>query len=68
MILSLFSSGSDVFIGSHSHKFFAISMETGQVLWEALLGDRVESSACLSSCGKFVVVGKLLCWAMGYDC
>ncbi|XP_072040786.1 beta-alanine-activating enzyme-like [Amphiura filiformis] len=46
-----------VYIGSHSHKFAAISMETGDALWESTLGDRVESSACLSACGKYVVVG-----------
>ena len=34
-------------------------METGQIKWEAILGDRVESSACMSSCGKFVIVGEL---------
>lgn len=48
-----------VFIGSHSHKFTAVSMETGEVLWEKILGDRIESSACLSPCGRYVIVGKL---------
>ncbi|XP_030836045.1 beta-alanine-activating enzyme-like [Strongylocentrotus purpuratus] len=51
------SSSQTVYIGSHSHRFFAITMETGNVLWEAVLGDRVESSACLSACGKYVIVG-----------
>nr|KAG5705429.1 hypothetical protein BaRGS_004556 [Batillaria attramentaria] len=45
------------FIGSHSHKFFAILMETGNVLWCTRLGGRIEGSACLSACGRLVVVG-----------
>ncbi|XP_070554130.1 beta-alanine-activating enzyme-like [Ptychodera flava] len=50
-------SGSTIYIGSHSHKFMAISTATGEALWVAELGDRVESSACVSKCGSFVVVG-----------
>ncbi|XP_064609724.1 LOW QUALITY PROTEIN: beta-alanine-activating enzyme-like [Liolophura sinensis] len=46
-----------VFIGSHSHLFSAVSMATGKAVWERKLGDRTESSACLTTCGKFVVVG-----------
>ncbi|XP_038055131.1 beta-alanine-activating enzyme-like [Patiria miniata] len=46
-----------IYIGSHSHKFAAVSMATGNALWVAELGDRVESSACLSACGKKVIVG-----------
>nr|XP_054755985.1 beta-alanine-activating enzyme-like isoform X2 [Lytechinus pictus] len=51
------SSCKTVYIGSHSHLFIAINMETGNVLWRTELGDRVESSACLSACGRFVIVG-----------
>ncbi|XP_041461888.1 beta-alanine-activating enzyme-like isoform X2 [Lytechinus variegatus] len=51
------SSSQTVYIGSHSHLFIAITMETGNVLWRTELGDRVESSACLSACGRFVIVG-----------
>ncbi|XP_071493008.1 beta-alanine-activating enzyme-like [Diadema antillarum] len=51
------STGTNVFIGSHSGRFLAIAMETGEVLWQNILTDRVESSACLSACGKFVIVG-----------
>ncbi|KAL5011810.1 hypothetical protein ScPMuIL_010361 [Solemya velum] len=50
-----------VFIGSHSHTFDAVSMDTGKLIWRTELGDRVESSACLSECGGYIVVG---C----YDC
>ncbi len=50
---------STVFIGSHSHKFAALDLDSGECRWEVELGDRVESSACVSKCGKFVVVGTL---------
>ncbi|XP_078602686.1 beta-alanine-activating enzyme-like [Branchiostoma floridae x Branchiostoma japonicum] len=46
-----------VFIGSHSHKFCAIAMDTGELLWETELGDRVESSACCSTDGELIIVG-----------
>ena len=46
------------FIGSHSGRFFAICFRTGRVLWEIQLTDRIESSACLSVCGQFVIVGE----------
>ena len=47
-----------VYIGSHSGWFFAICFRTGRVLWESQLTDRIESSACLSVCGQFVIVGE----------
>ena len=47
-----------VYIGSHSGRFFAICFRTGRVLWETQLTDRIESSACLSVCGLFVIVGE----------
>uniref|UniRef100_A0A3P8UTR0 Aminoadipate-semialdehyde dehydrogenase n=1 Tax=Cynoglossus semilaevis TaxID=244447 RepID=A0A3P8UTR0_CYNSE len=46
-----------VFIGSHSHRFQALDLDTGRLLWERVLGDRVESSAAVSHCGTLVVVG-----------
>jgi hypothetical protein len=46
-----------VFIGSHAHNFVALLGETGERLWTQTLSDRVESSACLSACGRFVLVG-----------
>ena len=46
-----------VLIGSHSHLFCAVHLSSGHVLWSTRLGDRVESSACLSACGRFGVVG-----------
>ncbi len=50
--------GGMVYIGSHSHRFSAISLETGNEIWSKMLGDRIESSACLSKCVKYVIVGK----------
>ncbi|XP_033107191.1 beta-alanine-activating enzyme-like [Anneissia japonica] len=46
-----------VYIGSHSHKFLAISCKTGVPIWSTTLGDRVESSACLSMCASYIVFG-----------
>lgn len=47
-----------VFIGSHSHKLFAIDMATGLEKWCSETGDRIEGTACLSACGQWVIVGK----------
>ncbi|KFQ31971.1 Acyl-CoA synthetase family member 4, partial [Merops nubicus] len=46
-----------VYIGSHSHAMQAIDLELGEVKWEKNLGDRIESSACISRCGNFIIVG-----------
>ena len=50
----------EVFIGSHSHVFMCIRLSDGEVLWESRVGDRIESSAALSTCGKYVVVGEVI--------
>ena len=55
-----------VYIGSHSGRFFAICFQTGRVLWEVQLTDRIESSACLSVCGQFVIVGESINIALIY--
>ncbi|XP_068720110.1 beta-alanine-activating enzyme-like isoform X2 [Montipora capricornis] len=47
----------EVFIGSHGHVFMCIQLSGGEVLWERKVEDRIESSATLSACGKFVIVG-----------
>ncbi|XP_061165027.1 beta-alanine-activating enzyme-like [Saccostrea echinata] len=47
----------EVYIGSHSHNMYALVAETGELLWKTELGDRIESSACISLCGKYIVVG-----------
>ena len=35
-------------------------MATGASIWETTLGDRIESSAALSLCGNYVIVGESL--------
>ncbi|XP_033070496.1 beta-alanine-activating enzyme isoform X3 [Trachypithecus francoisi] len=50
-------SSTTVYIGSHSHRMKAVDFYSGKVQWEQLLGDRIESSACVSKCGNFIVVG-----------
>ncbi|XP_055491682.1 beta-alanine-activating enzyme isoform X2 [Leucoraja erinacea] len=53
------NNGTDVtvYIGSHSHRLQAIDIFSGEIKWERILGDRIESSACLSRCGNFIIVG-----------
>uniref|UniRef100_A0A1A7X904 Aminoadipate-semialdehyde dehydrogenase n=2 Tax=Iconisemion striatum TaxID=60296 RepID=A0A1A7X904_9TELE len=46
-----------VFIGSHSHRVQALDLVTGNLLWERVLGDRIEASAAVSRCGSLIVVG-----------
>ncbi|XP_006113560.2 beta-alanine-activating enzyme [Pelodiscus sinensis] len=46
-----------VYIGSHSHTMQAIDLYSGKIKWERILGDRIESSACISKCGNFIIVG-----------
>ncbi|KAM3875855.1 beta-alanine-activating enzyme [Diretmus argenteus] len=51
------SAKATVFIGSHSHRMQALDLATGGLLWERVLGDRIESSAAVSPCGTLVIVG-----------
>ncbi|XP_043984873.1 beta-alanine-activating enzyme isoform X2 [Gambusia affinis] len=46
-----------VFIGSHSHRIQALDLAAGNLLWERVLGDRIEASAAVSHCGSLVIVG-----------
>ncbi|XP_061848549.1 beta-alanine-activating enzyme isoform X2 [Colius striatus] len=46
-----------VYVGSHSHAMQAIDLDLGEIKWEKTLGDHIESSACISKCGNFIVVG-----------
>ena len=48
-----------VYIGSHSHRFFAVNGNNGVLIWKVELGDRIESSAALSKCGTKIIVGML---------
>uniref|UniRef100_A0A3Q4AV41 Uncharacterized protein n=1 Tax=Mola mola TaxID=94237 RepID=A0A3Q4AV41_MOLML len=45
------------FIGSHSHRVQALDLGSGGLLWERVLGDRIEASAAVSRCGSLVVIG-----------
>lgn len=47
-----------VFIGSHSHRMQALDLDTGRLLWERVLGGRIEASAAVSQCGRLVVIGQ----------
>lgn len=46
-----------VYIGSHSHRFYAIDLRTGGVRWVRQLPDRIESSAAISLDRHTVFVG-----------
>lgn len=46
-----------VFIGSHAGRFCALSRDSGKCFWEIRVPDRIESSAGLSSCGRYVAFG-----------
>ena len=52
-------SDGEVYIGSHGHVFLCIRLSDGKVLWESRMGDRIESSAALSKCGRHVIVGEM---------
>ncbi|XP_076009740.1 beta-alanine-activating enzyme isoform X2 [Genypterus blacodes] len=51
------SAKATVFIGSHSHRMQAIDLDTGDLLWERVLGDRIEASAAVSQCGTLLITG-----------
>ncbi|NXL95285.1 ACSF4 enzyme, partial [Alectura lathami] len=57
VISSQDEASASVYIGSHSHTVQAIDLALGEVKWEKSLGDRIESSACVSKCGNYIVVG-----------
>lgn len=46
-----------VIIGSHSHRIQALDLISGNLVWERVLGGRMEASAAVSRCGSLVVVG-----------
>ncbi|XP_018673187.2 beta-alanine-activating enzyme [Ciona intestinalis] len=46
-----------VIIGSHSYYMVCLNLMNGDVEWETKLGGRIESSACLTPDGHYVVVG-----------
>eukprot|EP00056_Hartaetosiga_gracilis_P009168 m.131312 g.131312 ORF g.131312 m.131312 type:complete len:1025 (-) comp13073_c1_seq1:110-3184(-) len=46
-----------VYVGSHSHQFVCLDAHSGECVWKTLLPDRIESTACTSSCGRKIHVG-----------
>lgn len=54
-----------VIIGSHSHRVQALDLISGSLVWERVLGGRVEASAAVSHCGSLVVVGQFLHLTLG---
>lgn len=58
LVVTADSSSQLVFIGSHSHRFICADILTGRIRWTFHANDRIESSACVSKCGRFVIVGK----------
>ena len=50
-----------VVIGSHAHRLAAIDVNTGDAFWDIELADRIESSAAMSACGNYVIVGRNKC-------
>lgn len=56
-VLLVHSGRATVFIGSHSHRIQALDLSGGDVLWERVLGDRLESSAAVSRCGNLLAIG-----------
>ena len=51
------SAGRVVYIGSHSHRFYALDLATGAERWVRLLPDRIDSSAAASADGTTIYVG-----------
>lgn len=45
-----------ILIGSHSAEFFCLK-DSGELVWSFKTKDRIESSAVVSKCGKFVIFG-----------
>jgi acyl-CoA synthetase len=55
-----------VFVGSHSGIFVAVDLESGDEIWRRKFPDRIEGSAAVSFCGKFVFVGEI-CFVVYLD-
>jgi hypothetical protein len=46
-----------ILIGSHSKQFICVNGLNGTLIWNFFAQDRIESSACVSKCGNFVIFG-----------
>ena len=62
VIVDSTESGAHVYIGSHSHDFCCVCLSSGERVWNVKLHDRVESSACVSDDGQWLIVGE---WIAG---
>ncbi|XP_035270883.1 beta-alanine-activating enzyme isoform X2 [Anguilla anguilla] len=51
------SGGAVAYVGSHSHRLQAITLRGGQLLWERVLGGRLEASAAITACGSLIAIG-----------
>jgi hypothetical protein len=60
LITSSIEGDQNAFIGSHSGLFASINLNSGKSNWEFQAKDRIESSACLSKCGEFIIFGIFL--------
>ncbi|KAG9331887.1 hypothetical protein JZ751_016625 [Albula glossodonta] len=49
--------GAVAFVGSHSHRLQAIHLQSGEMVWERVLGGRIEASAAVTCCGSLIVIG-----------
>ncbi|GAB6033279.1 hypothetical protein CHUAL_012879 [Chamberlinius hualienensis] len=56
-IIKLPNVGSVIYVGSHSHCLYAITADTGQLLWSFQAADRIESTACATTCGAYIFIG-----------
>jgi len=56
LVLETFDNKEIILIGSHSNKFFCID-NNGNLIWEFKSQDRIESSAIISSCRRFIIYG-----------
>ncbi|XP_061093383.1 beta-alanine-activating enzyme isoform X2 [Conger conger] len=49
--------GGVAYVGSHSHRLQAVALAGGQLLWERVLGGRLEAAAAITRCGSLIAIG-----------
>ena len=50
--------GGVAYVGSHSHRLQAVALRGGQLLWERVLGGRLEAGAAITPCGSLIAIGQ----------
>ncbi|PRP85412.1 hypothetical protein PROFUN_06958 [Planoprotostelium fungivorum] len=45
------------YIGSHSGRFLCVDVDSGRIVWEARLSDRIESTAAVDMDGEIIYIG-----------